>query len=79
MPEQVGALVAVNGGTFDDLPLEQVEPVEREIRQAMCRRLSEICLRIESGEKLSDEDRRAILGVAQETKQSHQRAPEAQS
>jgi F-type H+-transporting ATPase subunit alpha len=50
VPEQITVLVAVSGGVFDNLPLEQVTAAEVHVRQAVTRRHPEICERIMAGE-----------------------------
>ncbi|MFP3868370.1 MAG: alternate F1F0 ATPase, F1 subunit alpha [Desulfobacteraceae bacterium] len=70
VPQQIAALVAVTGGIFDDLDLDQVEDLENQIRQAMPRRLAELAKRITQGEKLSEEDREDMLNLAQEARSS---------
>ncbi|MFP4055683.1 MAG: alternate F1F0 ATPase, F1 subunit alpha [Candidatus Brocadiia bacterium] len=65
VPQQIAALVAVNGGLLDDLPLEKARQAERLARQAVAEQLPKVCQRIQEGEKLSDEDRKAILETAE--------------
>ncbi len=72
VPEQVASLVAVNAGVFDDLPVDQVGDVEQAIREAVSETLPEICKRIVSGEKLSDDDHEAILHLARDKKRASQ-------
>ncbi len=62
--EQICVLVAVTSGSFDGLPLERVADAEREVRQAVTRELSDVCIRIEAGEELSDADREKIVVAA---------------
>ena len=63
--EQIAALVGVNTGMFDQLPQEEVLEGEKKVREAVCDRLSEVCERIETGEKLSDEDINSIQEVVE--------------
>jgi F-type H+-transporting ATPase subunit alpha len=64
--EQIAVLMSVNNGVFDELELDEVEDAAVKIRQRVTERLSDICDRIESGESLSDEDRKALLDTARE-------------
>lgn len=66
VPEQITVLVAVSGGVFDNLPLEQVTAAEVHVRQAVTRRHPEICERIMAGEKLDQEDIDSLLQGAQD-------------
>ncbi len=59
--EQVAVLVAVTGGIFDGLPVEQVSEAETHVRRTMTESLPELCLRIEAGDELSGEERTRIL------------------
>ncbi|MDB9318314.1 alternate F1F0 ATPase, F1 subunit alpha [Nodularia spumigena] len=63
--EQIAVLLAVTEGIFDDIPLDKIEEAARAVRQQVTEQLSEVSGRIQAGEKLSDEDRNALLSVAQ--------------
>jgi len=62
--EQIAVFVAVNGGVFDEFPLDQIPQVERLIRKEVRAQLSHLCEQIEAGGQLKDEDQEAILTVA---------------
>jgi F-type H+-transporting ATPase subunit alpha len=64
VPEQAAVLVAVTGGIFDQISLDQIAEAEQLIRKAVTTQLPDICERIQSGDKLSDEDRNAVLSIA---------------
>jgi F-type H+-transporting ATPase subunit alpha len=68
--EQIAVLLALNEGVLDDVPLEHISEAEKEICQALTKQLPEICDRIQSGESLTDEDRKALLLMSQEVCQS---------
>lgn len=59
--EQVAVLVAVTGGIFDGIPAEQVPEAEKRVRRTMTESLPELCLRIETGEELGEQERGKIL------------------
>jgi F-type H+-transporting ATPase subunit alpha len=63
--EQIAVLLAVSEDIFADIPIESVSRVEEQIREKVREDLPEVCRRIESGEELTDEDRRDILQVAE--------------
>jgi F-type H+-transporting ATPase subunit alpha len=63
-PEQIAVLVAVNGGAFDEMPVEQVAAAEGHIRRAVRQSLPDLCAAIGRGEKLSDGDLDRILSTA---------------
>jgi F-type H+/Na+-transporting ATPase subunit alpha len=66
VPEQAAVLVAVTGGIFDQISLDQIAGAEQLIRKAVTTQLPDLCVRIQSGDKLSDEDRNAVLSKAGE-------------
>jgi F-type H+-transporting ATPase subunit alpha len=66
-PEQVVVLLTLTEGLLDKVPVDQIQPVTDEVRAAVRRELGDICDKIESGEKLSEDDRNALLKVAAET------------
>ena len=77
VPEQIAVLVAVNGGLLDRLALGQVARAEEVARAAVREKLTDLCERIASGEKLSDEELDAILDTAREALAAE--FPEAES
>jgi F-type H+-transporting ATPase subunit alpha len=60
VPEQIASLVAVTSGVLDRLAPEQIAPAEQLLQRAMMDDLPELCERIVSGEKLSDDEVRRI-------------------
>ena len=72
VPEQIAALVAVTGGLLDDLEPEQIAEFEKAIGRTMTQKLPDLCKRIESGEKLSDEDQEALLRLVSKVIESGQ-------
>lgn len=63
VPEQIAVLFAVNNGLFDGIPIEKLPEVEQLIRNRVSD-LPEIVEQIQSGEKLSDAGREALLQLA---------------
>jgi len=62
--EQIRVLLAGSEGLLDDVPAERVAEAESAIVDADDPRLEEIGARIQSGEKLSDDDRTALKQIA---------------
>jgi F-type H+-transporting ATPase subunit alpha len=81
VPEQMVSLVAVTSGVFDDIPPEKIAPAERSVQRAMTEQLPELCERIVSQEKLSEDDVRQIREMAEQVvahwseKQKEQETP----
>jgi len=65
--EQVAILLAAGEGLLNAVPLERVAEVERSIRTAVVRELPTLCERMESGAKLTAEDKADLLRVIRQT------------
>jgi len=63
--EQIVALVAVNQGLLDEVAVDDILRVEKEIRQHMVQELPELSEGIENGEKLEDKELDAIVTMIQ--------------
>jgi F-type H+-transporting ATPase subunit alpha len=63
--EQIAALLAVTGGALDVVPINEISKAEQTIRKEVTERLSDLCKRIESGEKLSLDNFDSILKTSQ--------------
>ncbi len=63
--EQIAALLAVNGGALDGVPINQISKAEQTVRKDVTEHLSDLCVRIETGEKLSIDNFNTILNAAQ--------------
>ncbi len=61
LPEQIAELLAANEGLFDDIELEDIGPAQETVRQAVLRRLPDLCERIEDGGELEKDDRNALI------------------
>lgn len=65
VPEQVIVLLSLASGFLDSVPLEQVHPAEKALREAASLISAPIRDRLLAGKALSEEDRKAILDLAQ--------------
>ncbi len=63
--EQIAVLVAVSENVFADFPIESVSRAEEMIREKIREELPELCKRIAQGEPLTEEDKKAIVRVAE--------------
>ena len=63
--EQIAALLAVNGGALDGVPIDQISKAELLVRKEVTVRLADLCRRIETGEKLTIDNYNSILNTAQ--------------
>lgn len=63
--EQIAILLAAASGLFDDLPPEAIVKASAKIREILPVEMPGIYELVESGEKLGETDREALIGVAQ--------------
>lgn len=63
VPEQVAVLLAASEGLLNAIPVERIAEAERAIRNAVATELPAVSERMESGAKLTAEDRDDLLGV----------------
>jgi F-type H+-transporting ATPase subunit alpha len=66
VPEQIAILLAVNEGLLDDVPVDQMEEAENRLQGAVREKLPDVCQRIEEGRRVEQEQRKALLDVANE-------------
>lgn len=66
MPEQITILLALHAGLFDAVALTQMAEAEQTLRAAAINLPAAICARFETAKKLDDEDRAAIVTIAQD-------------
>ena len=64
--EQIAVLLAATEGLFDNVPPEQIAEAAGRFRQVLTERLPLLRESVEAGKKLSDDDRRAIVKLAEE-------------
>jgi F-type H+-transporting ATPase subunit alpha len=64
--EQLAVLLAVAGGAFDPVPVDEVTEVEEKVRRAVASGLPEVVQRVEGGEPLSEADRDSLLAAFRE-------------
>jgi F-type H+-transporting ATPase subunit alpha len=62
-PEQIAILLATIAGFLDEIPLDEVASVKKNIIETFSERLPELHKRIQSSEKLTDEDRDMLLNM----------------
>ncbi|MGC9325224.1 MAG: alternate F1F0 ATPase, F1 subunit alpha [Desulfomonilia bacterium] len=62
--EQIAALISLTGGALDSVPIREISKAENTIRERIKEHLSDLCARIESGEKLTMGEFNTILETA---------------
>ena len=64
---QIAVLLALSAGLFEAVPLERMADAERLVREAARRLPAEVAARFSANEKLSEQDRAAIVAIAAQT------------
>jgi len=65
--EQIAALLAITSGKLDEVPIERISEAEGALRKSLTDHYSDLCGRVESGDKLSMADRDSMVHVAAES------------
>ncbi len=78
MPAQIAVLLALTAKFFDHVPLERMPQAEHALREAAADIPAAVIERLETAEKLGDEDRQAILEIARSALARFQPEPEAE-
>jgi F-type H+/Na+-transporting ATPase subunit alpha len=66
VPAQIAILLALSAGLFDPVPLDQMADAERAVQEAASNIPPDVCARLDTAAKLSDEDRETIVGIARQ-------------
>ncbi len=66
MPAQIAVLLALTEKLFDPVPIDQMTDAERAVREAVADIPREAAERLDTVDKLSDEDREAIIEIARQ-------------
>lgn len=64
MPAQITILLTLTAKLFDTVPLAQMKQAEKAVLEAAQDIPGEVVARFETADKLSDEDRKAIIDLA---------------
>jgi len=77
VPAQISVLLALTAELFDPVPLDRMKDAEHAVHEAAAKIPAEISARFETAEKLSDDDRKAILEIARQALAPFQPKPDA--
>jgi F-type H+-transporting ATPase subunit alpha len=64
VPAQIAVLLALTAELFDSVPLDQIKDAEHAVRDAVADIPEEVRKRLDTADKLSDEDRETIIQIA---------------
>lgn len=67
VPEQIAVLLALMAKLFDRVPIEQMKDAEHAVRDSVAKVSADVRDRLKTAEKLSDEDRKAIVEIARKS------------
>jgi len=77
VPAQIAMLIALTAGLFDRVPLEKMPDAEHALREEVAQIPAEVSARFETAERLSDEDRKAVIEIARKALEPFQAKPDA--
>ena len=79
VPAQLAVLLALAANLFDQVPLEKMTDAGHAVHEAAAKIPAEVCARLETADKLSDEDRKAMIEIARQALAPFQPKPKVQS
>ena len=79
VPAQIAVLLALTAELFDRVPLGQMTDAEHTLREAAADIPAEVRERLDTAEKLSDEDRETIIQISTKSLARFQPKPEAKA
>jgi len=79
VPAQIAVLLAVIAKLFDHVPLDQMTDAEHALREAAADIPAEVRKRLDTAEKLSDEDRETIIQIARQALEEFSPDPDSKS
>jgi F-type H+/Na+-transporting ATPase subunit alpha len=79
VPSQIAVLLALTAELFDKVPIEKMTDAEHSLHEAAANIPADVRERIYTAEKLSDEDRETIIGIARKSLDSFQPKPEVKA
>jgi F-type H+-transporting ATPase subunit alpha len=79
VPEQVAVLLTLTAEIFDDVLLDRMTEAEQTVRKAAAEIPAEVSERLDSADKLSDEDRETIIEIARKALEEFSPEPDSKS
>jgi F-type H+-transporting ATPase subunit alpha len=75
---QIAILLALTAALFDDVPIDRMADAEQAVRTAATEIPAEVSERLDTAQKLSDEDRETIINIARQALAPFQPKPETE-
>jgi len=66
VPEQIAILLALTAGLFDPVPIGRMTDAEQAVREAAAKIPAEVAGRLDTADRLSDEDRETIVEITRQ-------------
>jgi F-type H+-transporting ATPase subunit alpha len=79
VPEQIAVLLALTAEIFEDVPLDRMTEAEQTVRKAAAEIPAEVSERLDSADKLSDEDRETIIEIARKALEEFSPEPDSKA
>jgi F-type H+/Na+-transporting ATPase subunit alpha len=79
MPAQIAVLLALTAEIFENVPLDRMPDAEQAVRKAAAKIPVEVSERLDTADKLSDEDRETIIEIARQALEELLREPDFKS
>jgi F-type H+/Na+-transporting ATPase subunit alpha len=79
VPAQIAVLLAVTAKLFDAVPLDRMSDAEQALQRAAAEIPAEVSDRLDTADKLSDEDRETIIEIARQTLERVSPEPDSKS
>jgi F-type H+-transporting ATPase subunit alpha len=79
VPAQIAVLLALTAELFDDVPLDRMTDAEQAVRKAAAEIPAEVSERLDTADKLSDEDRETIIEIARQALEAFSPEPDSKS
>jgi F-type H+-transporting ATPase subunit alpha len=79
VPSQIAVLLALTAELFDDVPLDRMTDAEKAVREAAAGITAEVSRRLDTADKLGDEDRETIIEIARQALEAFSVEPDSKS
>jgi F-type H+-transporting ATPase subunit alpha len=79
VPAQISVLLALTAELFDYVPLDRMTDAEQAVRRAAAEIPAEVSERLDTADKLSDEDRETIIEIARQALEEFSPEPDSKS
>ena len=79
IPEQITVLLALTSELFDDVPLDRMTDAEQAVRKVSAEIPAEVSERLDTADKLSDEDRETIINISRQAIKAFSPDPEQET